>query len=408
MEDKQIKLSILVNTYNSEQTLEKAIDSVINQSYSNWELIILDNASTDNSVAMLDEYAHKDARITVLYGKENIGWAYGTTECLKHATGDYMTFLAADDYYTDSTAFGTIVESMNKYNPDIVWMGNQFVEYENGNYSLKQTNIPEFKEYSKEDPLGEVCEIINEIYYNSMFHFTRIDFLNNLGVDFSSNYYADCETMTYLMCNAKKMITIPYDFYALTGNTSKTKGAVIYKPFGVQWKCIKELSINKGKYDYRKLFYIASRILNNDIALMNIVANDGTVRDKKMNNIYLSREERKQWLLKDIVNDVYQDMLYYSDQIFWKSKLDDCLKKLSNSDEANFLLGCETDTKELNDKINRIYLQLELFEKVEANQGKDIAMYIIEECLDIFDEIKDKINKTEFDEIIMRLKAISG
>ncbi len=96
-----IKISILTASYNYENCINEAIESVISQTYDNWELIIVDDGSTDNSVKVIQSYCEKDSRIK-LYKHEN-GENKGLKETillgLKKCEGDFVAFLESDDLF---------------------------------------------------------------------------------------------------------------------------------------------------------------------------------------------------------------------------------------------------------------------------------------------------------------------
>lgn len=91
------KVSIIVPIYKSEKYIEKLIQSVINQTYKNIELILVDDESPDNSGKICDEYAKKDNRIVVIH-KKNGGCSEARNTGLEHVTGDYLTFIDGDDW----------------------------------------------------------------------------------------------------------------------------------------------------------------------------------------------------------------------------------------------------------------------------------------------------------------------
>lgn len=91
------KVSIIVPTYNVEQYLEQCMDSIINQTLEDIEIICVDDGSTDNSGKILDEYAAKDSRIKVIH-KENGGYGKAMNVGLDSATGEYIGIVEPDDY----------------------------------------------------------------------------------------------------------------------------------------------------------------------------------------------------------------------------------------------------------------------------------------------------------------------
>lgn len=90
-------VSIAMGVYNSSKTLKNAIDSIIKQTYDNWEFIICDDCSTDNTYAILKKYAQQDHRFKILHNKSNMGLAAGLNRCLSIATGKYFARMDDDD-----------------------------------------------------------------------------------------------------------------------------------------------------------------------------------------------------------------------------------------------------------------------------------------------------------------------
>jgi len=90
-------LSIIVPIYNVEQYLDRCIQSILNQTYQNLEIILVDDGATDCSGAIADSYAAKDKRIKVFH-KENGGLSDARNYGLEHVTGDYILFIDSDDF----------------------------------------------------------------------------------------------------------------------------------------------------------------------------------------------------------------------------------------------------------------------------------------------------------------------
>lgn len=91
------KISIITPVYNTERHLRKTIDSIIAQEYDDWELILVDDGSTDASGGICDEYAAKDGRIKVFH-QSNSGVSSARNLALDRMTGDYVTFIDSDDW----------------------------------------------------------------------------------------------------------------------------------------------------------------------------------------------------------------------------------------------------------------------------------------------------------------------
>lgn len=104
-------VSILLNCYNADQFIFKAIDSVLRQSYTNWELIIWDDGSTDNTLKILEKY--KDKRIHIFKNKKNIGLGKSRIQATKNLKGDLVSIIDADDVFHPNKIYKQ-VEAFNK------------------------------------------------------------------------------------------------------------------------------------------------------------------------------------------------------------------------------------------------------------------------------------------------------
>ena len=110
-------ISIIVPVYNVEQYLEKCVNSIINQTYKNLEIILVDDGATDTSCKMCDELAKIDSRIKV-YHKENGGLSDARNYGVERATGEYIGFVDSDDYI-DSEMYEKLYEAIKKENTDV-------------------------------------------------------------------------------------------------------------------------------------------------------------------------------------------------------------------------------------------------------------------------------------------------
>jgi len=102
MRSQKDKVSIIMATYNRGYCIGRAIQSIVNQTYPNWELMVVDDGSSDNTDEVVQELQDKDSRIRYLKLEKNLGCSGARNEAMKICTGDYITFLDSDDEY-DST-----------------------------------------------------------------------------------------------------------------------------------------------------------------------------------------------------------------------------------------------------------------------------------------------------------------
>ncbi|WP_279434198.1 glycosyltransferase family 2 protein [Campylobacter volucris] len=92
------QISIILPTYNVEKYIARALDSCINQTYKNIEIIVVDDCGSDKSIDIAKEYASKDERIKIIHNKENLKLLRARYEGVKVANSPYIMFLDPDDY----------------------------------------------------------------------------------------------------------------------------------------------------------------------------------------------------------------------------------------------------------------------------------------------------------------------
>ncbi len=112
------KITVLVPVYNEQACLRRCVDSVLAQSFRDWELILVDDGSTDDSPAICDAYAAADGRIRVIH-QANKGFSGARNTGLKAVRGEYLIMADADDYL-EPNALSVGVERMDKYHLDLV------------------------------------------------------------------------------------------------------------------------------------------------------------------------------------------------------------------------------------------------------------------------------------------------
>lgn len=97
-----MKLSVIVPVYRTEATLDRCIKSIVSQSFTDFELILIDDGSPDHCPLLCDQYAAKDPRITVVH-QQNHGLSVARNIGIKRAQGEYLTFIDSDDYIAETT-----------------------------------------------------------------------------------------------------------------------------------------------------------------------------------------------------------------------------------------------------------------------------------------------------------------
>lgn len=144
--EQNIKFSVIIPAYNAESCIKRAVDSVLKNSYRNFEIIIINDGSIDNTVSIVERI--NDSRI-YLVDKNNTGVSDSRNIGIQKATGKYLVFLDADDYLPDNL-FSEVINSLSKisYSPDIVF--GAYSRFDN--YTQKKTLIA----YNYESDLVDV------------------------------------------------------------------------------------------------------------------------------------------------------------------------------------------------------------------------------------------------------------
>lgn len=134
------KVSIVVPVYNVEDYLKYCVDSLINQSYKNIEIILVDDGSTDDSGRICDEYAQEDDRVRVLH-IENGGLSNARNTGVNVASAEWVIFIDSDDYY-DRRTVEYLVQLQKKYAVDLV-----------------ATSVIEVRDFQSDDFIGSLTDI---------------------------------------------------------------------------------------------------------------------------------------------------------------------------------------------------------------------------------------------------------
>ena len=136
----QKKISIIIPVYNVEKYLEQCLDSIINQTYKNIEVLLIDDGSTDNSANICDEYAKRDPRFIVFHQK-NSGVSRARNLGLDNISGDYVMFVDSDDWL-ELNACEVLMETIIKSKSEIVVFNfyNEYEKYSEKNKLFKFDN----------------------------------------------------------------------------------------------------------------------------------------------------------------------------------------------------------------------------------------------------------------------------
>lgn len=210
------KVSIIVPVYNVEKYLRKCLDSLINQTLKEIEIICVNDGSKDNSPKILEEYAKKDNRIIVI-NQENAGLSVARNSGIDIAKGEYIGFVDSDDW-VDLDFFEKLYYSATSNDTDIAVGGIIRVT------GIKKKKFLNFEKETITDNTNlkfELCDVPEKSYvWNKIY---KTEKLKEIGLEFEKGiFYEDCIFTPQALFYLGKIVTVPniYYYYLRRGNST--------------------------------------------------------------------------------------------------------------------------------------------------------------------------------------------
>lgn len=229
MENKGL-ISVIIPVYNVENYLKECIESVLSQTYKNYEIILVDDGSTDSSPDICDKYASQYENVSVIH-KENKGLSHTRNAGLTVANGEYVYFLDSDDYI-DSDTFTMLIEAIKKENSDFLFFDSWSFEDVLRNFNVPQ-NYKRKKYYGTDNGLvmlEKLCE--NKDFHSAIpLFFFKNSFIKEEKLAFLEGaIYEDVLFAYQVFCKAKKVthINSPFYFRRYRDNSIMTSNKSIY------------------------------------------------------------------------------------------------------------------------------------------------------------------------------------
>ena len=133
-DDCNLRFSVIICAYNLEKIIKVSLESVLMQKFKNFELIVVDDCSTDKTYEVLKKYEKKDSRIHVLKNEKNCGPSISRNNAVDIAKGEYIVYLDGDDTLYDKNTLEKVNKVIGKDKPDITYFGVQYVGGSNKAY----------------------------------------------------------------------------------------------------------------------------------------------------------------------------------------------------------------------------------------------------------------------------------
>lgn len=205
-------VSIIIPVYNVEEYLRECVDSVINQTYKNLEIILVDDGSTDSSGRICDEYAATDNRISVIHQK-NGGLSVARNTGIETSNGDYIYFLDSDDYI-DPNTIESILEIEVTENSEIVFF--DAVSFADTNDFKVTQNYIRKNTYKTDSGYNVFCEMTKRKEFHSAVYlmFYTKEFIINNSLSFVPNILHEDMIFSFIaLCKAKTVTQCKQAFY---------------------------------------------------------------------------------------------------------------------------------------------------------------------------------------------------
>lgn len=208
-----ICFSIIVPVYNVETYLTQCVDSILEQSINNFEIILVNDGSTDNSANICDEYADKYTNVSVIH-KSNGGLSDARNTGLQNAIGEYIVFVDSDDYIETGAleSFGKIIEESN--NPDVIITRIKKVNNDSEiRFMDKNMPIEEIKNGSKEEIINWMFNYSDSLW-PSVRYIIKRSFIEKNALKFLVGYFhEDIDWSFNLFIKAKTFTGVDYYWY---------------------------------------------------------------------------------------------------------------------------------------------------------------------------------------------------
>jgi len=295
------KISIIVPVYKAEQYIHKCIDSILAQTFLDFEVILIDDGSPDNSGKICDEYASKDSRIRVLH-KANEGVSSARNDGIAISKGEYIMFVDSDDWI-ESNALEILMLQNSNNKCDVVIFGltkdfffnSELIRSEfNGYYKKHEINIGELSDnfiYF----LNSVGMLSSWMYLfkSKIIHDNKIFFNKNLVLyedfDFNLRYLENCKSISFLpdalyhyniyttvnLLAKRNKINIVSDistvsrslirFLTKTGTTEKEMKKTYYYILPMFTLCLRNIIIHKNNTNLRTKFEVLKQLNEDDV-----------------------------------------------------------------------------------------------------------------------------------------------
>lgn len=208
------KFSIIICTYNMVDCIKNAIDSILIQDFSDYEIIIYNDCSKDNTVDVVKKI--KNPSIKLINGRKNVGLGAARNKAVMQASGEYILYLDADDTLFENSTLTKINEIIEKEKPDVAYFGVKYIGGSNATY------IPNEENSTKE------ARILCDMHFAVSSKCWRREFLNKNDINFIEDMYY--EDMVYSIKSTILAEKTAYGEFPIYNYTRNNDGSITSTP----------------------------------------------------------------------------------------------------------------------------------------------------------------------------------
>lgn len=278
--------SVLVPVYNVEKYLKNCLDSILNQTYEDYEIILVDDGSTDKSGNICDEYKRKNPDVINVVHKKNAGLLLARRTAIKMAKGDYIVNCDSDDFL-EKNALEKIANIISEYNPDIIQY-NLHLYYEDG----RSISVNQGKKFVNPNKLYYDMDILKSYLINRQYNIWSMagkcikrtcyecnkDYSEYEFIKFGEDTLQSIEVYD----NAKNFVYLPSKVYNYRVNTGMTGSLPekycddffsikkLLEIYAKKWK-VKNYAYKINYYVFDTIYFYLLNISDNNYNMKNIV-----------------------------------------------------------------------------------------------------------------------------------------
>jgi len=298
------KISVIVPVYKTEEYIYRCIDSILYQTFADFECILVDDHSPGICPQICDEYAKKDSRIKVIHNKNNTGSSLSRKIGFEHSSGDYIQFIDSDDWLEPNMLEMLYAAAIGE-NADIV-MCDYYRNHQNDYYYEMQTIDTE----NKFNNLGLIhwCAVWNKFFHRKII--SRIKFP-------VSSKYEDRYITQQAYFYAEKIVKIRYPLYHYFTNNHSSINEDIYKKY-LGWRENILLTVNFLQENLKDKFFLIEGNINDNINRfkLKVIRNKLLFKDSSLLFFY-PKSKFFRWIFLRLLKESLKMIVPYNLYIFF-------------------------------------------------------------------------------------------